>query len=213
VGPEVWYTGADGKSWAPLVGAGPKTSQATLIYQANKGSLALPSRFVDHLILTDWSRNYAYGIPVSKGHLVTDIQQWETIRPPVPSGTFVGLPLPVPAAAGNLLTMMAPLDAAQGRDGAYYMVEYGGGYGNNPLSRLSRLVCTGCTANPAKDFVHTPGVPVVTAAQAVQPTAVTAAAPTPAPVASWVTTPRVAGGAVALVLLGLGWRRRRSTPV
>jgi glucose/arabinose dehydrogenase len=211
--PQIWYTGSDGKSWAPLVGAGPKTSQATLIYQANKGSLALPSRFFNHLILTDWSRNYAYGVPVSNGRLVTDIQQWELIRPPVPSGTFVGLPLPIPAAAGNLATMMAPLDAAQGRDGAYYMVEYGAGYGNNPLSRLSRLICTGCTANPARDFVHTPGVPVVTAAQAVQPKTLTAAAPVAAPVSSWVTAPKLAGGALALVLLGFGWHRRRSTPV
>jgi glucose/arabinose dehydrogenase len=210
--PDVYYSGSNGFSWAPLVGAGPKTGQATLVYQANKGSLALPSRFNDHLIYTDWSRNFAYGVPVVKGKLNLDITSWELIRPPIPSGTFVGLPLSLPKEAANLATLMAPMDADQGRDGAYYFVEYGGGYGNNPLSRLSRLICQGCTPNPAKDFVHTPGVPVVDAAHAVNP-APPAALPTKAATraASPVTAPRVAGAAIALVLLGIGVSRRRVT--
>lgn len=213
-GPEIWYTGSDGKAWAPYVGVGPKTSEPSLIYPANKGSLALPSRFTDNLVLIDWSRNYMYGIPVVKGHLNTDAQTWNLMRPPVPGITFVGVGRGgvVPSQAGTLATMLPPLDAAYGRDGAVYLVEYGSGYGNNPLSRLSRLVCNGCTSNPAKDFVHNPGVPVVTAAQAVQPKAVTAPVARPAHESGPLTAPRVAGGGLALLLLGLGLRRRRTTP-
>jgi glucose/arabinose dehydrogenase len=213
-GPAIYYTGWEGLQWKPLVGAGPKTSQATVYYTPNKGSLALPSRFFDNIILTDWARNYAYGVPVAKGKLVTDIQQWNVIRPPIPSGTFVGIPLKgvVPMSAGNLLTMMAPLDSDQGRDGAYYMVEYGGGYGNNPLSRLSRLICTGCTPNPAKDFVHTPGVPVVAAADAFNPAPVRSAPVLPAARTSSLLQPaRVGAVALAGLLLAVGWRRRRTT--
>jgi glucose/arabinose dehydrogenase len=212
--PRIYYTGSDGLQWRPLVGAGPKTSQATVYYKPNKGSLALPSRFFDNVILTDWSRNYAYGVPVSKGQLVTDIQQWNVIRPPVPSGTFVGLPVKgFPASAGNLATMMAPLDADQGRDGAYYMVEYGGGYGNNPLSRLSRLICSGCTPNPAKDFVHPAGVPAVSAADAFNPAPVSAVPLHQAPASTGpLTAPRVAGGLLAILVVGVGWRRRASIP-
>ncbi|MDP9181560.1 MAG: hypothetical protein M3P04_02130, partial [Actinomycetota bacterium] len=73
-------------------------------------------------------------------------------------------------------------------------------------------ICTGCTSNPAKDFVHTPGVPVVTAAQAFQPKPVVAPVLHPAGPARVITTPRLAGGAAALLLLGVGWRRRRTTP-
>src|SRR5690242_6715344 len=103
--PDVYYSGSNGFSWAPLVGAGPKTGQATLVYQANKGSLALPSRSTAHLIYTDWSRNFAYGVPVVKGKLNLDITSWELIRPPIPSGTFVGLPLSLPKEAANLATL------------------------------------------------------------------------------------------------------------
>jgi len=213
VQPEVYYTDSNAFSWN-VVGAGPKTGQATLIYQANKGSLALPSRFFSHLFYTDWSRNFIYGVPEANGKLNLDQSQWELVRPPIPSGTFVGLPVSAPPAAATLATLMAPIDADQGRDGAYYFVEYGGGYGNNPLSRLSRLICTGCTPNPAKDFVHTAGVPVVSAASAFNPAPVTAKPVRPATAhVGAVTAPRVAGGVLALLVVGLGWRRRASTPV
>jgi glucose/arabinose dehydrogenase len=212
--PEIWYNDSDGKNWAPYVGAGPKTSEASTIYSPSKGSLAMSSRFANNLILIDWSRNYMYGVPVVKGHLNTDANSWNLMRPPVPGITFVGVGKGgvVPTQAGTLATMLPPLDAAVGRDGAIYLVEYGSGYGNNPLSRLSRLVCNGCAANPARDFVHNPGVPVVTAAQALQPKPTQVAAARPAAETSPVTVPRLAGGAVALLLVGFGWRRRRSTP-
>jgi glucose/arabinose dehydrogenase len=209
-GPSIWYTGGDGKQWAPLVGAGPKTSQALVYYSPNKGSLALPARFQDGIILTDWSRNYMYGVPVRKGQLVTDISEWQFMRPGIPSGTFVGLPLTVPKEVGNLATMMAPMDGAVARDGAIYMVEYGGGYGNNPVARLSRLTGSGAP-NPARDFVHTPGVPVVSAKDAFNPRPAAVVQPTRA-TTRWVTTPSVAAGSLLAMALGVGLWRRRSVP-
>jgi len=213
-GPSIYYTGSNGFDWAPLVGAGTKTSEALVYYPTHKGSLALPARFQEGIILTDWQRGYAYGVPVRKGQLVTDIADWSLIRPPAPTTVFVGVGQGgvVPKAANTLATMIAPMDGAVGRDGAVYMVEYGTGYGNNPLSRLSRLVGGVQPPNPAKDFVHTPGVPVVSAKDAFNPKPVAAVKPTKA-TTSRVSTPTVAAGGGLVVLgLGLGLWRRRSVP-
>jgi len=212
VQPNVYYSTTQGHQWSSVVGVGSKTSEPTVYYTANKGSLALPSRFFDHVMYSDWSRDFLYGVPVAKGKLDVDPTHWELVRPPVTSTTFVGVGQKglVPSAAGNLATMMAPIAGAEGRDGAYYFVEYGTGYGNNPLSRLSRLVCTGCTANPAKDFVHTPGVPVVTAAEAFRPAPVAPVVLASAKV-SHASGYLMGSAAAGLALVGIGWRRRRLT--
>ena len=88
------------------------------------------------------------------------------------------------------------------------MVEYGAGYGNNPLSRLSRLTCAGCKANPAKDFVRTPGVEVVTAETAFRPSTNAAPVATVATVGRTVTPARAAGALGLVGLVALAWRRR-----
>lgn len=213
-GPTIYYTTSDGKAWAPLVGIGPKTSEVVDYVKPSKGSLALPKRFENGVILMDWSRGYMYGIPVKRGQLQTDKNGWSLIRPPVPGSTFVGVGRggAVPAQAGTLAGALPVLDGAVGRDGALYMVEYGSGYGNNPLSRLSRLTCSGCQANPAKDFVRTPGVPVVSAADAFSPTPVAPVVAQKSTTTGALTPTRI--GAVAVLgLLGLlGLRRRRLTP-
>jgi cytochrome c len=213
VAPSIYYTGSDGFDWAPLVGAGTKTSEALVYYPCNKGSLALPARFHEGIVLADWQRGYAYGVPVSKGQLVTDTSQWSVIRPPIPTTVFVGVGRGgvVPKAANTLATMIAPLDGAVGRDGAVYLVEYGTGYGNNPLSRLSRLVGGVRPPNPSRDFIHTPGVPVVSAKDAFNPAPVAAVRPTKA-TKHLVTTPTVAAGSLLALALGVGLWRRRSVP-
>jgi glucose/arabinose dehydrogenase len=209
--PDIWYTNVDSKGW-PLVGAGAKTSEATTYYGPSTGSLKLPGRFNDTVILMDWSRGYMFGIPVKAGRLNTDGNTWQVIRPAVPGVTFVGVGASgvVPKQANTLAGVLPVLDAATGRDGALYLAEYGSGYGNNPLSRLSRIVCTGCTPNPAKDFVRTPGVPVVSAAGAYRP--VVSSAPPVRAKQGTLSATGIGGVAGAALLLVVGLRRRRHTP-
>jgi hypothetical protein len=161
----------------------------------------------------EWSRGFMYGVPIAGGKLNVDPSSWNMIRPPVPGVTFVGLGQgnTLPKQSGTLAGVLPTIDAASGRDGAIYMVEYGSGYGNNPLSRLSRLTCQGCSANPAKDFVHTPGVPVVTADQAFRPAKVAAAATSREGRSLRLGTTSQSAWAlpVLLLLVGIGLRRRR----
>jgi glucose/arabinose dehydrogenase len=210
-GPSIWYNETQGGTWAGYVGAGAKTSEMTTFVPPSNGSLALPNRFDNNVLLMEWSRGYMYGVPVKNGKLDVTPTNWNLIRPALPGVTFVGVGQKgLPAQAGTLAGVLPVIDAAVGRDGAAYMVEYGSGYGNNPLSRLSRLICSGCTPNPAKDFVHTPGVNVVSAAQAFVPARVAPVVPRPAH-ASSVLTPTSGGVLAAGLLLGLvGLRRRRS---
>jgi glucose/arabinose dehydrogenase len=210
--PVIWYDDSDGKNWAPYVGVGAKTSEITTYIPPSNGALALPKRFAGNALLMEWSRGFMYGVPIAGGKLNVDPSSWNMIRPPVPGVTFVGLGQgnTLPKQSGTLAGVLPTIDAASGRDGAIYMVEYGSGYGNNPLSRLSRLTCQGCSANPAKDFVHTPGVPVVTAAQAFRPAKIaTAAAPTEGRDLHLVTVPHGAVALPLLVLIAVGVRRRR----
>ena len=209
--PDIYYTTADGKAWAPYVGAGSKTSEMTTLIPPSTGALSLPSRFFNNALLMEWSRGYMYGVPIEGGKLNTDIKSWNTIRPPVPGVTFVGVGAAgAPKQTGTLAGVLPVIDAANGKDGAVYMVEYGSGYGNNPLSRLSRLTCQGCSANPAKDFVHTPGVPVVTAAQAFKPINAGALKPAKEVTASGrdLRTPAFVLGTPLVLLAGVALRRR-----
>src|SRR5205085_3016473 len=136
--PVIWYTGSDGKSWAPYVGGGAKTSEVATYISPSNGSLALPKRFAGNALLMEWSRGYMYGVPVVGGKLDVNPSNWNTIRPPIPGVTFVGVGQGgvLPKETGTLAGMLPTIDAALGRDGAVYLVEYGSGYGNNPLSRL-----------------------------------------------------------------------------
>ena len=211
--PDIYYTGSDGKSWAPYVGAGAKTSEVPAYYPPSKGKLALPARFFDNAFLIEWSRGYIYGVPVGGGRLDVDPGNWNMVRPPIPGVTFVGVGKQgAPSQANTLASMLPVMDAAVGRDGALYMVEYGSGYGNNPLSRLSRLTCNGCTPDPVNDFVHTPGVPTVTAEQAYSPKPLAAAPLQPVASTTVARTVKVGAGVVLGVLGLVGLRRRRLTP-
>lgn len=172
--PEFWYTTTDiSKDW-PIVGVGPKTSEVpTMIPSKPTGSLAFPQRYAGSAIVMEFSRGYILSVPVTKGHLNTDESTWIAVRPPIPTNTFVGVQRPglPPKALQSLVTMLSPIDATIGADGAMYIVEYGSGYYNNSLSRLSRITCAGCKANPAKDFgaaAAANGVPTVPADKAFQ---------------------------------------------
>lgn len=213
-GAYMWYTGGNGFDWEGYVGFGPKTSEFLSYYAKNQGSLRLPDRFNDNVVFADWSRNWLYGLPVANGKPERDPAQWNVIKPPTLPGTFVGIGKGgvVPTQADTFATMLAAMDGDVGRDGAFYFVEYGGGYGNNPLSRLSRIACTGCSSNPAKDFVHVKGVPVVSAADAVQPQQTQPVATQPAADSGLVSAPVVGAASLVLLLGGLGWRRRRHVP-
>lgn len=212
--PTIYYNTTNGESWAPYVGVGAKTSEVPAYYPPSTGSLALPARFFNNAFLVEWSRGYIYGLPVTGGQLDVNASDWNIVRPPVPGVTFVGVGQKgvVPAQAGTLAGMLPAIDAAVGKDGAVYFVEYGSGYGNNPLSRLSRITCSGCAPNPAKDFPHTAGVPVVTAAHAYAPKPVVATPLKKSGATSLIPSAPV-GALAAIGVLGLvGLRRRRVTP-
>jgi glucose/arabinose dehydrogenase len=201
---DIWYAKDDPANW-PVMGVGTITSEPVVVYgDKRSGALRLPERFDNSVIILEWSRNMILGVPLEKGRMDVDWQNWQILKP----ATSDLAQSAVPSADGVVRTMLNPLYGASGRDGALYLAEFGPSFGNNATSRLSRIVCAGCTPAPDDDFVQTPGVPVVTAETAFVPPAQAPLAPLkevsmllPAPAAA-------AGGGFILLLAALGWRRR-----
>ena len=92
------------------------------------GALSLPERFDDHLLWMEWCRGVVVSTPINAdGSLETAGSDVKVI--------FSGL--------------SSPADAAVGPDGALYVAEYAARNYNSNASRISRIVCTGCTPDPA----------------------------------------------------------------
>jgi hypothetical protein len=94
----------------------------------DSGALSLPQRFDDHLLWMEWCRGGVLSTPIrADGSLDTAVDKVKVI--------FTGL--------------SSPIDNTVGPDGALYIAEYAARNYNASNSRISRIICTGCTPDPA----------------------------------------------------------------
>ena len=121
----------------------------TVYDRPSAGALSLPERFDDHLLWMEWCRGAMVSTPVND------------------DGT---LDVDVPDVKVIVSGFSSPQDATVGPDGAVYVAEYASrNYNPNHSggsSRISRVICKGCTPDPA-DYGGAPVVdprPVLTAA-------------------------------------------------
>ena len=107
---------------------GGRTAMAGVVYRAPEGApLALPSRFEDKFLFSEWSRNLIVSIPVTAagGLNTTPLSQLQ-----------------------EQVTTRHAHDMAIGPDGAVYLIEYGTGFWRNGNSRVSRIVPASAPAEP-----------------------------------------------------------------
>ena len=142
------------------------------------GSLRLPERFDETLLWMEWCRGALISTPIkSGGPLDTTVEKTKVI----------------------LSGMSSPADSTVGPDGAVYVAEYAARNYNSNASRISRIMCKGCTPS-SSDYLGSPAV--------VNPASTTSAAGDVAPPARRSAGFAVVPVLVALALVGLVRRRK-----
>ena len=127
-----YYTANPSPTTSPYLtmGTGGLTAMAGVVYERpDSGALRLPAPYDGQLLWMEFARNQVWRTPINA------------------DGTLNNNPaLLLPAIYGGPRN---PIDSQVGPDGAVYLVEYGTGIWNNTNGRISRLICDGCTPDPA----------------------------------------------------------------
>ena len=195
-GAVLWYPHDVSERW-PQLGAGGVTSIPSTVYsKTTTGALRLPARFNDKLFVLEFSRDFIATIPVR------DDGSLDVSQPAVQMVTPIFKPLNAANPTDVQPTaLLNPIDSTIGPDGALYFLEYGAGFYNNALSRVSRIKCAGCTPNPS-DYGRPDGARVDYGV-ATDTAGVVPAQPLRG------TAPRALLALTVGVLAVAGWRRRQ----